>query len=264
MLQFVLLKSSSFGGSASTLDRVSCPAWPCARWSWLHAKAKGQKSDASTNTDGGSVQVLPKVFHCCSYRIFSVFFPKSQRNPDMFHYPRCSMFLWYDNMMHGPWYIFLHIRVIFGVNVEIFQTWSTGVIATVIFLEGPWSYPMARRGKTLASDLPQLKKTKICFYRVILSSYHWIILDMLDGKSQHHIKTAWCHIKNAFFSCRFFSESAPWPKDQLPIDPRLGVDVDLQEGQDLVAVDLEGEPTIMGLQSVYKTLGRSEDDWLRV
>ena len=70
--------------------------------------------------------------------------------------------------------------------------------------------------------------------------------------------------QKCIFSCRFFSESAPWPKDQLPIDPRLGVDVDLQEGQDLVAVDLEGEPTIMGLQSVYKTLGRSEDDWLRV
>lgn len=38
-----------------------------------------------------SIVVLTAYFPC--------FFPKSQRNQDMFHYPRCSMFLWYDICM---------------------------------------------------------------------------------------------------------------------------------------------------------------------
>lgn len=55
-------------------------------------------------------------------------------------------------------------------------------------------------------------------------------------------------MKMHFFLQIFLRVGAVALIDQLPIDPRLGVDVDLQEGQDLVAVDLEGETTIMGLQ----------------
>ena len=206
-----------------------------------------------------SIVVLTANFPC--------FFPNHREIKTRFTTPDVPCFydMIYDDICMV--YIFRHIRVIFGVNVNIPDMEHRGNSHSD-FVGRPLKLSNGQAGESFgirpAAVLPPKYDD-----RVILSSYHWIILDMLymlDGKSQHHIKTTWCHDatwKKHFFPADFSPSQRcghlwPWSA----ADWRLGVDVDLQEGQDLVAVDLEGEPIIMGLQSVYKTLGRMGWGWL--